>query len=171
MAKVTEVYMEINSEQTRFTMQEYLAMREKDPHVRTLKFIVIDHRMYEATPEQFKAWKQEQNRRAYLKASAPEYTVVSYAALVNEDGAPACEFIPDETTDVAEEATMGVMIVRLRKALAQLSSEERQLIQATFLDGLTEREYAATSGIPQKTINDRKRRILLILKKIIGSKK
>lgn len=171
MAKVTEVYMLVDGQQTRFTMKQYLALRENDTRIRSLKFIPIDSRMYEASTEQFKEWKQEQNRRAYLKASAPEYAVVSYDALMREDGTPACEFIQDETEDVAAEATERVMLETLRKALAQLSAEERQLVRAVFFEGMTEREYAVKSGIPQKTINDRKRRILAKIKNLMKSPK
>lgn len=53
----------------------------------------------------------------------------------------------------------------LRLSIAQLAPSEQELITALFYDGMTEREYAIKSGIPQKTINDRKRRILLKLKK------
>ena len=63
MAKVTEVYMKIDGEQTRFTMKEYLAMRENDVHVRALRFIPMDHRMYEATPDQFREWQKERSDR------------------------------------------------------------------------------------------------------------
>ena len=59
----------------------------------------------------------------------------------------------------------------LRLSIAQLAPSEQELVTALFYDGMTEREYAIKSGIPQKTINDRKRRILLKLKKIIETKK
>lgn len=59
----------------------------------------------------------------------------------------------------------------LRLSIAQLAPSEQELITALFYDRMTEREYAIKSGIPQKTINDRKRRILLKLKKIIETKK
>ena len=49
--------------------------------------------------------------------------------------------------------------------------QKEELITALFYYGMTEREYAIKSGIPQNTINDRKRRILLKLKKIIETKK
>lgn len=169
MAKVTEVYMLVDGRQARFTMKQYLALRENNPHIRSLKFIPIDNRMYEAAPEQFKAWKQEQNRRAYLKASAPEYAVVSYDALVKEDGTPACEFIPCETADVAGEATDQIMLETLRKALAQLSAEERQLVQALYFDGMTEREYAEIIGISQPAVHKRLCKIIAQLKKYLGN--
>lgn len=53
-----------------------------------------------------------------------------------------------------------IEIMELRQCLDLLDAEERVLIDALFFEGLTEREYSQRSGIPQKTINDRKNRIL-----------
>lgn len=63
MAKITTVYMMIKGEMQPFSMKEYLAMREDDARIRGLKFIPIDSRMYEATPEQFKEWQKERDER------------------------------------------------------------------------------------------------------------
>lgn len=51
-------------------------------------------------------------------------------------------------------------ITALHRNLDFLNTDERALIEALFFEGLTEREYSNKSGIPQKTINDRKNRIL-----------
>ena len=171
MARITEVYMLVNGIQTRFSMDEFLKMRGNDPRIRALKFIPIDHRMYESTPEQFREWRQEYDRKRYLKAAVPKYTEVSYDAFLTKDGTPACECIPDEATNIAEEVTAAEMLKALRSALTILSTEERQLIQAIYFDGMTERVYSEESGIPQKTINDRKQLILRKLTKMLNSKK
>jgi DNA-directed RNA polymerase specialized sigma subunit, sigma24 homolog len=55
-------------------------------------------------------------------------------------------------------------IERLHFALSKLEQFEFKLINAIYFNGNTEREYAMISGIPQKTINDRKHRILENLK-------
>lgn len=44
---------------------------------------------------------------------------------------------------------------------------EQELIQALFFRGLSERKWSEECGIPQKTINDRKQRILAKLKKML----
>lgn len=51
-------------------------------------------------------------------------------------------------------------IAALHQSLSSLAAEERALIEAMFFEGLTERAYSEQSGIPQKTVNDRKNRIL-----------
>ena len=55
----------------------------------------------------------------------------------------------------------------LYSSLDQLAPDERALIDALFFDGLTEREYASQSGISQKTVNNRKHRILGKLKNLL----
>jgi DNA-directed RNA polymerase specialized sigma subunit len=59
----------------------------------------------------------------------------------------------------------------LYAALNQLDDGERALIDALFFsntgDGMSEREYAAVSGIPRKTLAYRRELILSKLKKLI----
>lgn len=57
----------------------------------------------------------------------------------------------------------------LHQCLNLLDPDERMLIDALFFEGLTERACAKRSGIPQKTINDRKGRILKKLYHLLKS--
>lgn len=175
MAKITTVYMTIKGEMQPFSMKEYLAMREDDARIRGLKFIPIDSRMYEATPEQFKEWQKERDERRndkkrQKKANTPKYKL-TYQSVPDTDEDIFETLVIDDACDVEETALDNLMGELLRLSIAQLAPSEQELITALFYDGMTEREYAIKSGIPQKTINDRKRRILLKLKKIIETKK
>lgn len=58
-------------------------------------------------------------------------------------------------------------ITALHQCLASLDTDERTLIEALFFEGLTERAYSERSGIPQKTVNDRKNRILKKLHQLL----
>ncbi|MBS7527118.1 sigma-70 family RNA polymerase sigma factor [Fusibacter paucivorans] len=80
------------------------------------------------------------------------------------------QFVDDET-NVEDMAIEAVMIAKLKESLGLLSAEELEMIHALFYQGLTEREYAKNVGIPQKTINDRKARILRKLKKLLENQK
>ena len=51
-------------------------------------------------------------------------------------------------------------ITAVHQCLASLDTDEKALIEVLFFEGLTERAYSERSGIPQKTVNDRKNRIL-----------
>ena len=55
----------------------------------------------------------------------------------------------------------------LRRCLALLDEPDRQLIHALYFEGLSERKYAKRIGIPQRTINDRRRRVLRKLKELL----
>ena len=55
-------------------------------------------------------------------------------------------------------------IKELHSAISKLSVLDKQLLQALFFDGLTEREYAELQGVSQPTIHLKKVRILKYLK-------
>lgn len=59
------------------------------------------------------------------------------------------------------------MLEKLREEIDRMSTEEQNLIDAIYSDGLSGREYSKISGIPQKTINNRKRAILRRLRKML----
>lgn len=56
---------------------------------------------------------------------------------------------------------------KLEQALDALNSEEKLLIHELFFNGLSERNLSAKINVPQKTINDRKRKILLKLRNLM----
>lgn len=56
---------------------------------------------------------------------------------------------------------------RLNLCLALLSNHEQRLIRALYFDGFSERQLSAAIGVPQKTINDRRRKTLAKLKKMM----
>jgi len=66
-----------------------------------------------------------------------------------------------------DEVMERIQIEALHEYLEILDANERALINALFFDGMTEREYSAKTGIPQKTINDRKFKVLGKLKKLL----
>lgn len=57
-----------------------------------------------------------------------------------------------------------VRIETLYSAMNMLSDLDKQLLQALFFDGLTERQYAELQGVSQPTIHWKKVRILKYLK-------
>ena len=87
---------------------------------------------------------------------------ISLEKLIGEDW----EFPSSEPS--AEDVVLARLEIEvLHSCLDLLGADERELIGALFLDGLTEREYSVRTGIPQKTINDRKRRVLEKLEKFL----
>lgn len=53
----------------------------------------------------------------------------------------------------------------IEQAMKNLSTRDRNLIQAIYFDGYNEMEYADKIGVSQQCINNRKKRILRILRK------
>lgn len=64
-----------------------------------------------------------------------------------------------------------IQLNELHRAINKLSESKKLLIQAVFFEGVSEREYAAQTGLAQKTVNNRKRSILRKLKKVLENKK
>lgn len=58
--------------------------------------------------------------------------------------------------------------MRLHHAIAALPKAERELIQAIYFDGVSEREYAQKKGISQMGVNKQRRKILSKLKMFLG---
>lgn len=87
----------------------------------------------------------------------------SYDRLKNENNVQ----FADQSKSVEDKTLDNIMIEKLFKSLAVLNCDERNLIDAIYYQGKSEREVSAETGIPQKTINYRKRKILDKLKKLL----
>jgi DNA-directed RNA polymerase sigma subunit (sigma70/sigma32) len=98
---------------------------------------------------------------------------VLYSAL-DTDELNGEEMLPDVTAVSIEDAVITKMLIeQLRRYLPLLPVDERSLIDALFFsnngEGMSEREYAAISGIPRKTIAYRRAVVLDKLKKFLES--
>lgn len=61
-------------------------------------------------------------------------------------------------------------IQRLEKAVLSLTESEQMVVWELFLLGKSERMLSSETGIPQKTINNRKKKTLLKLRRILETK-
>ena len=77
------------------------------------------------------------------------------------------DILIDTSQEIVETVIHKIMLDKLHDSLVLLSEDEQKLINALFFRNLSEREWSAETGIPQKTINDRKSRILIKLKKLL----
>ncbi|MDH3402930.1 MAG: sigma-70 family RNA polymerase sigma factor [Acidobacteriota bacterium] len=68
-----------------------------------------------------------------------------------------------ESPSGARNVLQGERSKRLRRELAELPAEQRQVLELAFFSGLTQREIAAETGIPLGTV---KTRTLLAMKKL-----
>ncbi len=79
----------------------------------------------------------------------------SYDRLLEENR----QFAADDES-VEDTAVKTLMIQKMLECLKLLSPEERALITGLFFEGKSERQLAKQTGAPQRTINDRKNKIL-----------
>lgn len=161
----------VNPEWVTLTRAEYLALVKSnerfferleslEPDCSDGKFVI------ECTKTRYKSYLKEKRHRQYLKDSDPGFQVVSYHALEDADGCYAEELLPDETCNVEEECGRLLEIQAVRAAVAQLSEDEQHLVSYFYFSAKkgSERDYSAQIGIPRKTINYRRARILEKLK-------
>ena len=71
------------------------------------------------------------------------------------------------TESVEEKVIAGIISEQFHRCIAMLPRPEQELINALYFAGKSERQYSTETGIPQKTINDRKHRTLRKLKKLL----
>lgn len=112
-------------------------------------------------------WNMDKNDAKHYANSTPFSSLIG-----GDDGAY------ENFSEFVSEADNPLVIVAdklsrktLLRALDALSEDEYRLISAIYITEKSEREYAEESGIPQKTLNDRKRRILAKIKKIMDFEK
>lgn len=72
-----------------------------------------------------------------------------------------------ESESVEDAAVKTVMIEKMRSSLKLLTPEEQNLIEELFFKGKSEHQLARQTGIAQRTIHDRKAKILGKLKKLL----
>ena len=68
---------------------------------------------------------------------------------------------------VEDAAVKAVLIEKMLSSVKMLSSEDQDLIAELFFEGKSEHQVSRETGIAQKTIHNRKVRILNRLKKLI----
>lgn len=139
---------------------------ERNPEYADRYFLPLHGCLMEVPFEEYKKEYQNRRRCKYIQEEARLKGEVSYHALESEDKNGE-EIIRDLYTDVENEAIMHIMCGMLRKALKELTETERELIEALYYHGLTERQYARAHGVLHNAVHKRKTRILSKLKKII----
>ena len=122
--------------------------------------IKVEGKLVEVSSEVYYAYFRMERQERWQEEKQQGHAVVSYDAL--DDGETVgVEVVPDLTTPSMEEAVMTREIhEKLHRALDALPKAERELIQAIYFDGFTEKEYAVSSGLSQQGVSYRLRKIL-----------
>ena len=105
-------------------------------------------------------YEKERWHSKYLKEFEKQFQLISLDAPTGEDDTDTLEsFIADESEDVLASVCKQMEIEHLRRALKFLDTKELLVITTMFLGKreLSEREVSAITGLPQKTVNNRKK--------------
>ena len=152
------------------TYEELLRREEADPSYKGRRFLPLHGMLMEVTPEQYRDFYKARRRQKYLYERSRENRDISIDMLTTEQFNGA-DILVSDGMDIEEQVAYKLLLDKLHSCLALLTEEEQELIYALFFGEKTEREWSAETGIPQKTINDRKRRILSKLKNFWKLKK
>jgi len=126
--------------------------------------IKIQGELIEVSEDVYYAYFRMERQERWQEEKKLEHTVLSYDALDNGETVGA-EVIPDLTSPSMEELAIARDLHdRLHHAVAALPKAERELINAIYFEGLTEKDYAVKTGMSQTGISYRRRKILSKLK-------
>ena len=130
------------------------------------KFFIRVHTVVVPVSEEvFRTYHREKRREKTLGEKDERNGKVSFDAMDNCE-ILGVEMIPDVNSPSVEDAAISaVLIAQMYQCIELLSESERSLLKALYFDNISEREFAASIGVSQKTINKRRHIILKKLKK------
>lgn len=127
--------------------------------------IVVKRQRVEVSEAVYRAYHKEREAERY-KNKLIRQNELSLERF-REDGVNIDYLIVRVQPDIVDRLIHQEQLEALWIALQSLSEDELSLIDELFFNEKSERELSAMISVPQKTINDRKKRILLKLRKLI----
>lgn len=141
-------------------------MAEKEEY-----FICVQDEFVSVTKEVYSANNSAKRQLRTQRNRDRKHGLLSIQAF-DTDTVNGEEIISDPLAESVEDQVIAAMMsAKLHTCLDLLSPDERELIQAIFFEGKSERKLSEEISVPQRTINDRKRRILKKLKKLMENQK
>ena len=161
-----KVYVKENNNFIEITNVEHEARKATDEQYAKRWFIPLQGCLLEVDEQFYIEYYKEYERNRYLAALNSKNKVLSIEAFDSEDD-NGVDFIVDEDEDVERQVTDKLMIEKLRSVLPLLSDDERELIDAIYFRGCSERDYAREKGIYHNAVHKKKQRILEKLKNFL----
>ena len=128
-------------------------------------WIRVPEGLVEVTKEVYVTYYRVRRREQFLEEKDARNGKVLYCDLDTEEILGE-EMIPDHISPDVQDAVMArLMAEKLHACLKKLPEGERKLLYALYFDGLSERQYSAKTGVPQKTVHNRKKKAIQKLKK------
>ena len=132
------------------------------------RIITVDGVDVEVSEEVFLAYSQADRRERYIE-EFERGKVISLERLL-ADGVPLQKFgiepiesAEDTTISLENEAELASLLSALPEALGSLKTEDRELIEALYIKGLSAREYARQHGVYHRAVIYRRDKALEIL--------
>lgn len=163
-----KVFVLENGNYKELSYEDFCLFKENDISYADKLFIPLHGMLMEVTEETYRNFYKSKRRQKYIDERSAENNDFSYDMLTTDDFNGE-DILIDTSQEIDEAVIHKIMLDKLHDSLVLLSDDEQKLINALFYRNLSEREWSAETGIPQKTINDRKRRILIKLKKLLES--
>jgi len=113
----------------------------------------------------YKAYYQLKERERYLAKLAAKHDISLEEC--EEKGIQIEFLIACSQESIEDKLIKAEMIAKMLECLNLLDKNERMLINELFFKGKSERQLSVETGRPLMTINDRKRRILKRLQKLL----
>ena len=132
-------------------------------------YIRVQGELVEVSDEVYLTYYRMERRARYLDEKDNQHGKVLFGTLDIEN-IPDEDALPGQTAErsVEDSAIAAILKDKLYRSLEQLTAPEQELIRALDFEGLTERQFSNRTGVPQRTVNDRRRRALTHLRKIFG---
>jgi len=127
--------------------------------------IVVKRQRVEVSEAVYRAYHKEREAERYQNKLIRQNELS--LERFREDGVNIDYLIVRVQPDILDKLIHQEQLEALWIALKALPEDERSLIDELFFNEKSERELSAMVSVPQKTINDRKKRILLKLRKLI----
>lgn len=130
-------------------------------------YIPVNGKLVEVEETVYTAYYKMSRRERYLEERDQENGVMSYDALDN-NGLVGQEMFQDTKRGTLEEmALVQELLDQLHRCIDMLPKAERDLIQALYFDGMSDREYAKQIGKSQPAISSKHKKTLSKLKMLL----
>ena len=134
--------------------------------IRNRFFVPKGEVLLEVSENDYRNHCRRKRKEKYYTERSTKNKDFSYDMLTTDDFNGEDILISPEMS-VEETVEHNIMLEKLKDCLSQLTKDEMYLITALFFEGFSERKLSEITGIPQKTIDDRKHQILIKLKEYL----
>ena len=122
--------------------------------------INLGHSIMETDEASFRAFYKERRREKYLREEAQLAGGVLSLNAIDSDELDGVGVVLDTSEPLDEKIMRKMMIEKLPEAISILNDEEKTLIYQLYFENMSERQISSLTAVPQKTINNRRKRIL-----------